>query len=158
MPTPFIRHRTVFEFDSGSETVRVEQESITSLTSRDKYDAIKVLADDAADGDVVLYDQGANNVFSAAFKPTAFIIFVDPDDDMAAVIPIAIQLRDTAANLFNISLDRRAPVFIRSNAAFDNPPSLATMTGFITKITARNNNAAPSEGNYDCPVRIIALR
>lgn len=134
----------------GGETVRVESDQSQTLTSGATWTNTRIIADDDADGDVVLWDSTANG------NPSTFLkmaVYVDPDEAQTAVLNLLVEVRvNTTVLVFTVN--RQAPLIFAAQAADTAIPSSGAATSTINRVRVVNNNAAGSSG-ADLKVRIV---
>lgn len=158
MASSTIRYLTLMEIELGGELLRIEQDAVDALVQREKFDVEKLLADDAADGDVTLFDIAANPVFSVAQPPRHLALVVDPDNEKDSVLSLNVQLTSTGGDKISVQRSRICPLLWTSLAMGVAPGSLTILTGFLSTVKVRNANAAPSSGTNDLAVRLLAFR
>ena len=153
-----IRLTTTMRVDLGSEEIRSKTDHIISGAVRE-HKAITVLADDAADGNVVLYDETTAAVNNAAGnKPFKLIEFLpDPEAEKSEILDIDLELRhSTSGQVEVVKVNRTCPLRLASDTVYD---TLGGAARRIDRIRARNSNAAPASGNRDvlCLLRMLRV-
>ncbi len=127
-----IRHINTVVAGIGGEVVRAQLDNTFSCTDRE--DTTTTLAVAAGDGNVTLWDSSTSKVAA----PTFIGLYVDPGMTLSMAFSITVELTvDAVVVAFHVS--RNVPLCFGSvsgGAAID------TIDGTISKVRARNHNAA----------------
>lgn len=138
---------------AGGELAGCESSQEETLTNGTPWSNTKLLADDDAGGDVVLYDATASGN-PATWQKLA--IYIDPDAEKSSVLDINIEIRVTTT-LLVFTVNRSFPLVFCKQAADLAIPAAGIGASTINRVRAANNNAAPVSGNSDVKVRVLIL-